>query len=186
MEVWKDIPGYEGRYQVSSIGRIKSLPRYVNNHTGKILIKEKILAQRPDKKGYMRIDLNDSKGKKHFYGVHRLVMMAFAPNPLNKPQVNHIDGNKSNNNLENLEWCTNGENQKHAYKNGLNKVTGKAGRPKRSVAKIDIKSGMVIATYPSISEAARQNNISSPTNINMCCKHSYGRKTISGFRWEYV
>lgn len=186
MEIWKDIPGYEGRYQISNKGQVKSLPRYVSNHTGKLLVKEKILAQRPDFKGYMRIDLKDNCGKKHYFGIHRLVATAFIPNPENKPQINHIDGNKANNNIDNLEWCTNSENQKHAYRMGLNRVTGKAGRPKKSVAKIDTNTGVVIEIYPSIAIAARENNISSPSNINMCCKHSYGRKTIGGFRWDYV
>lgn len=185
MELWKDIKGFEGRYAVSTYGRIKSLPRSVDNHTGKIEIKERILKQRPDFKGYMRIDLKDNNGKRCYLGVHRIVAMTFIDNPLNKPQVNHIDGNKANNRVENLEWNTNSENQKHAYKMGLNYVTGRAGRKRREVCQIDPITGEVVNIFPSISEAAKSVGCSKESNIGECCRHKYGRKTIGGYRWEF-
>ena len=181
-EEWKDIKGCEGRYQVSTLGRVRSLPRYVNNHTGQLLVKGKILKQRPDFKGYMRIDILDNNGKKKYMGIHRLVAETFIDNPLNKPQVNHIDGIKSNNVVSNLEWVTNGENQKHAFRLGLNKVTGRAGRPKRKVAKIG-KQGEVIEIYNSIAEAGRSMNVRG-SNIGECCRGH--KKTAYGYKWEYV
>lgn len=75
--------------------------------------------------------------------------------------------------------------RKHAYKLGLNKVTGKAGKPKKSVLQIDIKTNQVIAEYKSIAEAARAVGIKTSSNIGGCCKNLYGRKTIAGYKWEY-
>lgn len=185
MEVWKDIEGSEGRYQVSDLGRIKSLGREVSNHTGKLRVKEKILKQRPDKKGYMRIDIKNNLGRKKYYGVHRLVAEAFIPNPDNKPQVNHKDGNKANNNADNLEWVTNGENQKHAYRMGLNYVTGRAGKPKRAVLQMDKDTHRVIAEYESIAEASNSVGCKSSSLIGACCRNQYGRKTVKGYEWKF-
>ena len=107
-EVWKDIEGYEGLYQVSNKGRVKSF------HFGK----EKILKPYLRANGYLMLCLQVDKIKAHFI-IHRLVATAFIPNPVNLPVVNHIDGNKQNNCVENLEWTTYSENEKHAYKLGL-------------------------------------------------------------------
>ena len=111
-EIWKPVVGFEGLYEVSSLGRIKSLSKYTYSKGYPQLRKEKILS--PCKTGkyrnYLTVKLND----RHNYKVHRLVAEAFIPNPENKPQINHIDGNTGNNIVTNLEWCTNDENQKHA------------------------------------------------------------------------
>lgn len=195
-EVWKDIKGCEGRYQISNYGNVKSLSRYVSNHTGKLLVKEKLLKQRPDKKGYMRIDLKYNNGIKRYLGVHRLVADAFIDNPNNKPQVNHIDGNKSNNNVSNLEWCTCVENMGHAFRTGLIKLNTRKNRKKidkrnkypgrqpKSVVKINLRTGEIIAEYGSISEAALSVN-GNPSNIAGCCHKRYGRKSVCGFGWEF-
>lgn len=125
MEIWKDIKGYEGYYQVSNMGRIKSLPRKIYNSgiLGKnkfYITKEKILKGRLDKKGYLRVVLCKNNKKKD-YLIHRLTIEAFKKNVDNKPCINHIDGNKTNNKLDNLEWCTYSENLTHAYKMNLKK-----------------------------------------------------------------
>lgn len=125
-ELWKDIKGYEGLYKVSNYGRVKSMSRYrkgINNKL--VLLKDKILKSNDDcSKGYLVVSL--SKENKHKnYKIHRLVAETFIPNPNNYPQVNHIDGDKHNNNINNLEWCSCKQNIKHAWENGLNYVSEK-------------------------------------------------------------
>lgn len=103
-EIWKDIPGYEGLYQVSNLGRVKALPKLVGRgrqyHVG-----ERLLSLRPMKNGYIRIHL-DKDGSREYVSVHRLVAKAFIDNPLNLPFVNHKNENPTDNRVENLEWCT--------------------------------------------------------------------------------
>lgn len=121
-ERWKDVVGYEGIYKVSNIGRVKSLNRTVQTKTGnKYRVKGKILKVYLDKYGYSIVSLRKN-GKSNHCRVHRLMCIAFKPNPLNKPWVNHKDGSKSNNVLNNLEWSTPSENAKHAYDKGLNPI----------------------------------------------------------------
>lgn len=123
MEQWKDIPGFENKYQISNTGAVKSSCRN----------KEIIMSPALNTFGYPKVGLyKDSKYTSAT--VHRLVAEAFIDNPDNKPQINHIDGNKANNNVSNLEWCTNSENMQHAWRerlckpqngstNGMSKLT---------------------------------------------------------------
>ena len=111
-EVWRWIRGYEGLYQISNYGRLKSFPR---KGTGKEI---KILRPKLKKNGYLEISLR-KKGVRKSYSIHRLVAEAFIPNPENKPHVNHKDGNKFDNYFENLEWVTQLENMEHAKNTGL-------------------------------------------------------------------
>lgn len=111
METWKEIEGYENHYFVSNLGNVKT-----NNHYGSG--RTAILKPAKDFKGYLRVALQKDLKLKTFK-VHRLVASAFIKNEFNKPQVNHKDGNKNNNSVENLEWCTNKENAHHAIANGL-------------------------------------------------------------------
>ena len=183
-EIWTPIIGYDNKFMVSNLGRVKSVARDVNNHTGIIHKPERILSTRQDNKGYVRVYL--TKGQKTKYiPVHRLVAIAFIDNPMNKPQVNHIDGDKTNNNVSNLEWVTNSENVRHAYKMGLNKHCERAGRPKRPVLQIDPLTNQIIAEYPSISEAGKAIGVKNPCNIGGVCRNSYGRKSIGGYLWRY-
>ena len=120
-EVWKDIKGYEGYYQVSNLGKFKSISREKTTPTGKpCYSKERILKQHKDKQGYLTVGLcKDRKAKR--YLSHRIVAIHFIENIENKPQVNHINGDKQKNDVTNLEWCTESENVIHSYETGLNK-----------------------------------------------------------------
>lgn len=118
-EVWKSVLGFEGLYSVSDSGKVKS-------HTkmrGAFEIQERIMKPAIKRNGYYQIVLSKDHFKK-YPNIHRLVAIHFIPNPLNLPEVNHKDGDKSNNNVENLEWTTSSNNQKHAYKLGLQRQDG--------------------------------------------------------------
>lgn len=124
MEIWKDIPGYEGLYQVSSTGKVKSLKRRIYDINNKKVIfieRDMILKPSENNKGYYTVKLQKDKQKKTIT-IHRIVANTFLDNSDNLPQINHIDGNKHNNNVENLEWCDNTYNFKHATDNKLIKT----------------------------------------------------------------
>lgn len=119
-EYYANCKGYEGLYQVSCYGTIKSIDKVVKNKNGYRLIKGRILKPKLDKKGYLRIGLTkNNKQKMHL--IHRLVAETFVANPYGYKIINHIDGNKTNNHISNLEWCTQQHNIKHAYDNKLKK-----------------------------------------------------------------
>lgn len=179
-EVWRDVVGYEGMYLVSNKGNVISIPRFVEGHYTEYLIEGKTLKKKIDKKGYERVYLSVHNEDK-WIPVHRIVAKAFIPNKMNKPQVNHKDGNKLNNNVENLEWCTNGENQKHAYAMGLNKVTGRAGRKKVPVIMIDLKTRKELGTYESITAASKQTGVCAE-NIKKVLKGE--RSHAGGYWWK--
>lgn len=115
MEVWKDIKGYEGLYKISNTGKIKSYHTRGNHQK---VGKEHYITPSKTTTGYYKVELM-KEHKRRGYKLHRLIALAFIPNPLNKPYINHIDGNKLNNSLSNLEWCTQKENVNHAYNAGL-------------------------------------------------------------------
>lgn len=169
MEQWKDIQGYEGLYQVSNLGNVKSLKRKTLNNK---CYKDRILKYSLDGKKYSCVTLcKDGKG--YTKKIHILVASAFIPNPDNKPQVNHKDGNKQNNCVSNLEWCTQIENMQHALKNKL--------KPTKSILQCDLE-GNVIKEWDCIRGCARQLNIPNQ-HIIRCAKGI--RKTAHGYKWKY-
>jgi hypothetical protein len=116
---WKDIPGYEGLYQISRRGQVKSLGRKIIDNRCRVTVrKDMIKINQVDMFGYYRIQLKKDGISKNFR-IHRLIALAFIPNPSNKKCINHIDANKKNNRISNLEWCTNKENIQHAFRKSL-------------------------------------------------------------------
>ena len=171
IEVWKDIKEYKGLYQVSNLGRVKKLSQIRtcwNGHkTITYEVPEKILTLRM-RGNYLAVGLTKNK-KQTTYCVHRLVAEAFIPNPDNLPCVNHIDENKLNNEVENLEWCT------YEYNNKYGTRTAKTCKPVKCIETEII--------YDSMVEASKQTNIPRP-NILVCCKNHL--RTAGGYHWEYV
>lgn len=176
MEIWKDIEGYEGLYQISDKGRIKSLQRISKFGKNKKILKERIMTQKVTRFGYHTIRLSKN-GKKNDYSVHRLVAKAFIENTNNLPQVNHKDENKDNNCIENLEWCSSSYNINYGNRN--RKVSKKISQ---KVAKLGL-DGKVIKIYNSMTEAQEENDIWH-SGIGLCCRKL--RETAGGFKWEYV
>ena len=173
---WRSVVGYEGLYEVSNDGRVRTVEHIANGHT----ITPRELAIRIYKnQRYARVRLYRD-GKPKDYVVHRIVAEAFIPNPYNKPQVNHIDGNRSNNMVENLEWCTASENQRHAYKTGLKDIENTITHTRKKVRQIDAE-GNVIKIWQSMSEAARELGLH-VSNISHCCSGRIG--STGGYRWE--
>jgi hypothetical protein len=123
IEIWKDIPGYEGLYQVSNLGRVKSLPKWTKTKGGALqLRKEKYLNSYISSTGYYRVHLSKDGISKQ-KTIHTIMSICFIPNTENKPCINHKNGIKTDNSIENLEWVTIRENTIHAYENGLINVS---------------------------------------------------------------
>ena len=180
-EIWKDIPGYSGKYRVSNLGNVMSR-NYLNTGIDRPLVLNK------HHSGYIFVRLCNGAGvKQKNKTVHILVANAFIPNPLNKPCVNHIDGNKANNRVDNLEWVTYKENTEHAIKHGLrnphnNNRQGRGNSNSRKVCQFT-KTGTYIRDWNSISEAARHYGTNPSTIIN----NIKGRlKSARGYVWKYA
>ena len=177
-EIWKDIEGYEGLYQISSMGRVKSLERTVWNK-GKgcyRIVSERIRKRVTDKDGYLKVMLwKDSKGKWFF--VHRLVATAFIPNPDNLPVINHKDENKENNIVSNLEWCSVLHN--NTYNGRAERIGKKRCKP---VFSIDRETGLIMF-WESLKEAENCTGIRHG-DISKCCQGKV--KSAGNHIWFYA
>lgn len=195
MEEWRDIEGYEGLYQVSNEGRVKSVQRVIQRSNGRPqTINEKILSQGTNFWGYKYVSLSNQFGHKTFT-VHRLVAKTFIPNPNNYEDINHKNEDKTLNTLENLEWCTAKYNANYgtrtqkqvetARKNGYYEKWSKRlkdGLYWKKVRKYS-ESGDFVKEYQSIIDAAKENKCFAG-DISRCCKGI--RKTCGGSKWGYA
>lgn len=187
-EEWRPIIGYEGLYEVSSFGRIKSLGRKLINESGhKYNRNKRIISLQPDgKRGYLKARVHkNSIGAT--ISVHRAVAIAFIPNPENKPEVNHDKGIKTDNRVIKLWWSTGGENRLHAYHvlNVKRPLEGKFGKDHHTSKKVNqlTLSGEFIKLWDSMADAQRA-GFGFLSSISACCKGKL--KQVKGFKWEYA
>lgn len=182
MEAWKDIKGFEGIYQISNMGRVKSFKADPNG---------RILSIKNSKGDYLNIVLCHGN-KRRSVKVHRLVAEAFIPNPDNKPEVNHKDGNKQNNRADNLEWVTRRENHRHALDRNPNMIKGiirynRYTRPK-TIQQFSL-DGNFVAEYPNAAEASRVTGICQRNILQVANMDEYRpgktRRQAGGFIWRF-
>lgn len=177
IEWWKYIPGYEGLYMVSNLGRIKSCDRYC----GKRFYKGHILPLHNNGKGYLQVRLSKN-GKQKNYKVHRLVVLAFIPNPNNLPCVNHKNENKLDNRVENLEWCTIAYNNSYGTSIERNSKKRINGIRSTKINQLTL-DGELVRVWPSMNEIKRELNFSL-ASIHRCCNNLY--KQAYGYIWRYA
>ena len=181
-EVYVNIRGYEGYYQVSNYGNVRSLDRVIKEKTGKPqTLKGRVLKQRINPGGYYYVGLGKN-GSKATFAIHQLVAQAFIPNPKNKKTVNHMDGNKLNNSVANLEWSTYSENLEHAYKAGLRQAVKSS-----EVASKNYKRKLTEQQVREIKRLLAAGNL---THKEIATKFGVARSTIteikSGRRWKHL
>jgi hypothetical protein len=193
-EIWKDIDGYVGYYQVSNLGNVRSVERTVNYELktkSGVVIANKVIKSKNYKgnlfnTGYYCVIMS-MNGKSNPICIHRLVAETFIPNPENKPTVNHKDGDKANNTIFNLEWATVKENNQHAFDTGLRRSTWferfGADNPKSIPIEQYTVGNVLIKTYNSIKEAANRTTINRNAISNAC---NGVRETAGGYIWRKV
>ena len=163
-EIYKDIPGYEGLYQISNLGNVKSLKR------------NKILAKNNNGNGYLYANLSkDGQVKNHY--IHRLVAITFIDNPNRLPQINHKDENKANNCVDNLEWC--GADYNNKYGTRTKRASENCQKP---INQYDLQ-GNFIKSWAGGTEIEKVTGFAR-SNISKCCSGKY--KTAYGYKWQYA
>lgn len=192
IEIWKEIKGYEGLYEVSNLGNVRSFDRYgLSKNNSKRLIKGRILKKQVDKDLYEYIGLTNLNNERKYYRVHRLVAEAFIPNPDNLPIINHKDEKPDNNCVDNLEWCTYQYNNTYGnriFKSVLKRKGQKVSdntiiKTSKQIYCVDKYTGEILNRFISINRAEKELGIAS-THISACCKGK--RKTCGGYKWSYV
>lgn len=169
-EIWKDIPGYEGLYQISNLGKVYSKKR------------NKLLVIVKNDKGYCYVQLYKN-GKSNLFRLHRIVAKTFIPNPKNLPEVNHLDGNKENNCVNNLEWCTHIDNMRHGFKNNLIPIK-KPNEPAsvcKKVYQYDLNNNL-LNIFKSVRDASRLTGINFQNISRYCLK----QRKCKNYIWKYA
>lgn len=180
IEEWRPvcIEGFENRYMVSSFGNVLSFPTKRRSHS-------RVLKPKTTWDGYLETALTGDNGKCKFIRTHRLVAIHFIPNPDNKPEVNHKDGNKFNNRVDNLEWVTSSENQIHAYKAGLQKISGGAILNRKKIRCIEL--GVEKESLHEMQRYLYEVGIAKTTRINrLSTVMNQGNKKYLGYSFEFV
>ena len=188
---WRDVVGFEGRYEVSNYGHVRTIPHYVDNHTGRILLKARLLRPNVLRKGYLQVTISDGDSRRHARQVHRLVAEAFIGRPADgRNQVNHKNGMKQDNRACNMEWTDNSGNQLHAWATGLQRphYCGGGAERKRRIAMYDMQ-GRLEARFDSIRDAARAIGTKWPSGISGVLSTRPNKrycKSCKGHRFEYI
>lgn len=169
MAIWLPVVGHEGYYEVSNLGEVRSV-RY--DHNGQVIY-SRLLKPSMKQRGYLGVVLSKQNSTTNHL-VHRLVAIAFLSNPDNLPEVNHIDGDKTNCKVDNLEWCSGSENLHHAYRTGLKHKEGKA--------VVCVETGEVFDSVKSANERFGVTHY----HIADVCNHRGKHKTACGYHWKWA
>ncbi len=182
-EIWKPVKDFEGLYEVSNLGNVRAKDRIIDTATGPRHYKAKNLVPEITNDGHYRVALCNA-GRKQRIFVHRIVALAFIPNPNNYPVINHLDGNPANNNVNNLEWTTVQENTLHAYRIGLNNIEKTKQANSKEIVMYDAITNTIIKEFPSMIECERQTGYAKATISYHCNNLTIPKKLPVYFRYK--